>query len=92
MLNAARNLMVALAAGSLVMTPVAAQANTRAGDSPAFYTSAQVQPGLGRSADGEGIAASGDVIALLLVGLWITGIVVIIADLDDNDNQSPGAN
>ncbi len=95
MFKTARNVMAALAAGGLVLTPVAAQANTRAGDSKAFYTSSQVQPGLGRSAEGEGVVGeSGDIIALILVGLWATGIFVIVADIggDDNDNQSPGAN
>lgn len=95
MRKTAQKLLAALAVGSLVMTPVAAQANTRAGDSSSFYTSSQVQPGLGRSSDGEGIAGeSGDIIALILVGLWATGIIVIVADIgdDDNENQSPGAN
>lgn len=84
--------MAALAAAGLVFTPIAAQANTRAGDSGAIYSPSQVQPGIGRSAEGEGIGGGGDIIALILVGLWFTGIVVIAADLDDDDNQSPGAN
>ena len=90
----AQKLMTALAATSLLVAPVAAQANTRAGDSASFYTSAQVQPGVGRTAEGEGLANSGDIIGLLLAGLWLTGIIVIAADLDSdgNDNQSPGAN
>ncbi len=91
----AQKLLTALAAGSLVFTPVVAQANTRAGDSASLYTSAQVQPGLGRSAEGEGVVGeSGDIIALILVALWTAGIIVIVADVgdDDNENQSPGAN
>ncbi len=91
----AQKLMAAFAATGLLVAPVAAQANTRAGDSAAFYTSAQVQPGVGRSADGEGLGGEpGDIIGMLLAGLWLTGIIVIIIDLDDNDNdnQSPGAN
>ena len=91
----AQKILTTLATVGLVFTPVAAQANTRAGDSKAFYTSSQVQPGLGRSAEGEGVVGeSGDIIALILVGLWATGIFVIVADIgdDDNDNQSPGAN
>ena len=90
-----QNFLCVLAAAGLVLTPVAAQANTRAGDSASFYGGSQSQPGLGRGAEGESlVGGGGDIIALLLVGLWLSGIVVIVADIgdDDNDNQSPGAN
>lgn len=87
-----QKLMVTLASAGLVLSPVAAQANTRAGDSSTVYTASQVAPGLGRSAEGEGFGGDkGDLIAALLVGLWATGIIVILLDLDDDDNQSPGA-
>ncbi|WP_298470133.1 hypothetical protein [uncultured Erythrobacter sp.] len=95
MSKVAQKLMTALAATGLLLAPVAAQANTRAGDSSSLYTSAQVGPGAGRSADGEGLGGEpGDIIGILLAGLWLTGIIVIVVDLDDdgNDNQSPGAN
>ncbi len=90
----ARKLMAALTAGALVVAPTAAQANTRAGDSTSLYTSSQVQPGLGRTAEGENVGGTGDILALILVALWATGIFVIAADIgdDDNENQSPGAN
>lgn len=90
-----QKLTVALATAGMLLAPVAAQANTRAGDSGSFYTSAQVQPGVGRSAGGETLGGEpGDIIGILLAGLWLTGIIVIVADFDgdDNDNQSPGAN
>jgi len=90
----AKNLMASLAATGLLLAPVAAHANTRAGDNSSFYTSAQVQPGVGRSAEGEDLGGSGDIIGILLAGLWLTGIIVIVVNSDDdgNDNQSPGAN
>ncbi|MEM8725666.1 MAG: hypothetical protein AAGE86_09115 [Pseudomonadota bacterium] len=90
-----QKLTVALAATGLILAPVAAQANTRAGDSASIYTSAQVGPGAGRAAEGDGLGGEpGDIIGILLAGLWLTGIIVIVADFDgdNNDNQSPGAN
>ena len=91
-----------LAALGLALAPAAAQAKTRASDNQARYTPAQIQasqsqtaqsqPGQGRAAQGEKIASSGSFLAGLLVGLWVSGIIVIVADLDDDDNQSPGAN
>ncbi|MEO0872813.1 MAG: hypothetical protein AAFY19_12770, partial [Pseudomonadota bacterium] len=88
-----------LAAIGLALAPAAANAKTRASDSPALSTpaatqSAQSQPGKGRAAKGEKIAGGADFLAGFLVGLWAGGIIVIIADVGDNDNQnqSPGAN
>ena len=82
--------MTAAAAG-LVFAPIAAQANTRAGDSGAVYSiSTASQPGVGRSADGESLEGeSGLLLALLAAAAVIAGIIIII---EDEDNQSPGAN
>lgn len=98
MLKTVQKLMTALAATGLVLTPVAAHANTRAGDNAGFYTGSQSQPGLGRTAGGERVGGgAGEIIALILAGLWAAGIVVVAADVgddddDDDNNQSPGAN
>ncbi len=84
------------AVASLSLAPVAALANTRAGDSSTVYSSSLSQPGQGRSVEGEGLAGGGgDIIALILLGLWGSGILIVAADIDftgDADIQSPGAN
>lgn len=96
MLKTIQKMTTALAAAGLVLAPVAAQANTRAGDNASFYTASQSQPGLQSTTEGESIQGTGDIIALFLAGLWVTGIIIIAADVgddsDDDDNQSPGAN
>lgn len=86
---AARLAMTAAAAG-LAFAPIAAQANTRAGDSGNFYSASAVsQPGIGREADGEALEGTGGILIILLGAAAIAGIIIII---DDEDNQSPGAN
>lgn len=94
MLKKMQHLFVMLAAAGLAMTPIAAQANTRAGDSGTFYAGSQSQPGLSRSAEGEDFISTSAFLVSLVLGAYLTGIVVIVADLDgrDDDNQSPGAN
>lgn len=75
----------ACAAISLASLPIAAQANTRAGDSGAFYNVSA--PGLGRSSEGESFGgATAFIIALLSASLIIGGIVIA----SDTDGQSPG--
>ena len=73
---------------ALIASPIAAQANTRAGDSGAIYTASFAQPGSGRDADGESIASGSSFLIGLLVGLGASGLIAIIAD--DDDDQSPG--
>jgi hypothetical protein len=88
--------MAAIAAAGLVMTPIAAQANTRAGDSAKVYSVSNAQPGVGRATEGEGIVGAGvgigELFALFMVGMWVTGIVVVAADIEFSDNQTAGAN
>lgn len=83
-------LICAIAAGNLVFVPIAAQANTRAGDNSAIYTTPM--------AAGSGVAAStgaedendeNEFFVYLLAGSWVTGIIFIIFE---DDNQSPGGN
>ncbi len=84
--------LMTVAAASLTFAPIAAQANTRAGDNgPVFTGKAASQPGLARSAEGEDIIGSG-VLAAIIAALIAAGIIIIIDDDDDQspDDQSPG--
>lgn len=96
MLTKTRTLIAAIAAASLVTMPMAAQANTRAGDNGRVYTASSVQPGAGVAAEGEDIAggaAIGDIIAYVLVTIWFTGLGFVVADASsDSEKQSAGAN
>ena len=86
---------VTAAAASLAFAPIAAQANTRASDAAPVYTNTSAaQPGLGREAEGEGVAgAPGILIAVFAAAAVIGGVAVAAGeDSDDTDeNQSPGA-
>ncbi|MEM1196653.1 MAG: hypothetical protein AAGH57_11155 [Pseudomonadota bacterium] len=100
MMKAASKLTLASAAFGLALAPIAAQAKTRASSSAISYSapaasaptaSAQSAPGQGREASGEKLATGADFLAALLVALWASGIIVIVADDDDTgDRQSPG--
>ncbi len=90
MLKKTSQMIVALATAALAIVPVAAQANTRAGDSGAVYSAPVSQPGTARANDGETFAGGASVFALVLVALWLSGIVLIAVDEDDEDRQSPG--
>lgn len=82
-----------IAAAGLVFSPIAAQANTRAGDNGAIYSgSALSQPGLARGATGAALANNdAEDIAPIILGI-LGGALVIIAIIiiDDDDDQSPG--
>lgn len=80
-------MLAATAALGLVFAPVAAQANTRAGDSNSVYSTSA--PGVGRDDDGESLAgASSILLALLAAGLIVAGI--FFATDSDDEGQSPG--
>lgn len=81
-------IVLAAAAASMAMTPIAAQAGTRAGDSTAVY-SAAAAPGIGRSAEGESLAGGSDIIIALLAAAAIIAGLVLSSDSEDN-GQSPG--
>ena len=93
MKNMVSRVMAATAAAGLVFAPIAAQANTRAGDNTPVYTSNSTasQPGLAREAEGEEAGGKGSAIILLLfaAAAAIAGIAVI-ADDDSEEGQSPG--
>ena len=90
MFKTTTRLIVGAAAASMAFAPIAAQANTRAGDSAPVYSTSTAQPGLARSAEGEELRGTpGILIALLAAAAAIAGIVVM-ADNEDDD-ISPGA-
>ncbi len=93
MMKSMSRLMVTAAAAGMAFAPVAAQANTRAGDSAPVYTAqsseTSAQPGTNRNADGENIAGVPALIGALLAAAAAAGVIVIVAD-DDDDDQSPG--
>ncbi|MHA7820235.1 MAG: hypothetical protein ACX930_11365 [Erythrobacter sp.] len=81
--------LVSAAAVSMAFAPIAAQANTRAGDNAPVYSSETVsQPGLAREADGEEMRGGAGIILLILAAAAAIAGIVIIADGDDG--QSPG--
>ena len=87
--NIASRIAVTVAAASMAITPIAAQANTRAGDSAALYSQSTVaQPGTNRQAEGEELIGDGAWLLALLAALLATAGVIIA--IDDDDNQSPG--
>lgn len=88
MIKTASRIVFAAAAASMAMTPIAAQAGTRAGDTTAVYSAAAV-PGIGRSAEGESLAGGSDIIIALLAAAAIIAGLVLASDSDDN-GQSPG--
>lgn len=86
MMKMTSRLMFATAAAGLAFAPVAAQANTRAGDSGVVYSAPVSDPGAGRSAEGEEVIGSG-FLAAILAAIAAAGVIIII---DDDDDQSPG--
>lgn len=90
MIKMTSRLMVATAAASMAFAPIAAQANTRAGDNaPVYSAETTAQPGTARDAEGENLrGTTGIVITLFAAAAAIAGIVAV-ADNED-DGQSPG--
>lgn len=87
MMKTANRMLLAAAAASMAFMPIAAQANTRAGDGGSVYNVSA--PGLGRSADGESVeGGTAIILALLAAGLIIGGI--IFATDSEDEGQSPG--
>lgn len=90
MMKFASRLAMTAAAASMAFAPIAAQANTRAGDSGTIYSATALsQPGVGREADGETLEGTSGILIILFAAAVAAGIIIII---DDEDNQSPGAN
>ena len=93
-------LAAATAAASLALSPIAAHANTRAGDMATIYSPhGDAASGLYLGGNHEDDDDDDDRRGLLLVALFglaaIFGMVAVIGDDDDQSppgNQSPGAN
>jgi hypothetical protein len=88
MIKTATRLMMAAAAASMAVMPIAAQANTRAGDSGAVYRVAAA-PGLARTAEGESARSGSSIILALFAAAAIIGGIILATTSDDNC-QSPG--
>ncbi len=88
MIKTATRFAMAAAAASMAVMPIAAQANTRAGDSGSVY-SVSAEPGMGRAAEGESAKGGFGI----LLGLFATAAIIggiIFASSSDDDGQSPG--
>jgi hypothetical protein len=94
MFKTASRLLMTAAAASLAFAPIAAQANTRAGDNSRVYTSdSSAQPGLERDAEGEGLVGLPGLLAAILGVAAVAITVVIVEEIDDDDGDgdaSPG--
>lgn len=88
MMKTVTRIAMAAAAASMALMPIAAQANTRAGDSASVY-SVSAAPGVGRAAEGEGARSGLSIVLALLAGAAIIG-GIILASSSDDDGQSPG--
>jgi hypothetical protein len=87
MMKTASRMMMAAAAATMAIAPVAAQANTRAGDSGSVYSVSA--PGLGRSDKGESLTSGASIIlGLLGFAAFVAG--VYLATESDDKGQSPG--
>lgn len=94
MFKATSKVIMTAAAAGLALAPITAQANTRAADSaPLYTTSSAAQPGLGRSAEGEGVKGVPGIVIGIFAAAAVVGAVVIASSEDDDDTdetQSPG--
>ena len=81
--------LVTAAAATMAFAPIAAQANTRAGDNAPVYTNTVAQPGTARDAEGENIKGTPGILLLLFAAAAAIGGIIVIADSGD-DGQSPG--
>ena len=88
MMKTASRMMMAAAAASMALAPVAVQANTRASDGDVVYTTSNAKPGLARSAEGEELASGIKVVIALLAAALVGAGIYFITDSDPA--QSPG--
>lgn len=88
-MNVLSRTMLAAAAASMTVLPVAAEAGTRAGDSGTTY--AISAPGKGRVAKGENfLFGLGFLLSFVVVGGVVVSVVVTAVAISNN-NRTPGA-
>ena len=95
MIKPISKVLLALSTASLTLSPIAAQAGTRASDTSTVYSAPASQPGMERNAEGErfeGLNAF-HIFLFFYVAAWTTGFLIEVTDDDDEDDifQSPGA-
>ncbi|MEM1050675.1 MAG: hypothetical protein AAGI28_01135 [Pseudomonadota bacterium] len=91
MLKVTSKVVTTVAVAGLAFAPIAAQANTRAGDQAPLYTgSTASQPGLGRSTEGQSLEGAPAILIALFAAAAIIGAIVVAASEDTDDTQSPG--
>lgn len=79
-------LALSAAAATMAFAPIAAQANTRAGDNGAIYASTAIAPPILDEEDDDDDG----------IGAWIfgllgaVGVMLVLVSIDDSDDQSPG--
>lgn len=81
-------MMLAVAASSLAIAPVAAQAGTRASEGSSLGSVSA--PGQGRNAKGESVKAGASAIVLGLLGGGLIIFGIISASRSKDKGQSPG--
>lgn len=90
-MNVVSRIMLAAAAASMTVLPVAAQAGTRAGDNGATYSVSSVSaPGKGRAAKGEGLFGLGFGASFFVV-IGLTGLLILTVVVVNNNSRTPGA-
>jgi hypothetical protein len=93
MKNTFSRLALATAALGMALSPVAAHANTRAGDAGVIYAAQSGSTSdpwiVGDDDEGGFWLDSRGILAIVLGAFAIAGMVVVVSD---GDNQSPGAN
>lgn len=93
LIKSASRITLLTAAAGMAFAPIAAQADTRAGDNaPVYATQGTAQPGADRDDDGEGIVGIPTLFAALFAAAVAAGTIVVIDDAGDEDDldQSPG--
>lgn len=82
MRRAFQRLTLTAAAATMALSPIAAQANTRAGDNSAAYSNIPVYSVFEDEEKGIG--------AWIYALLGVVGVVAVLVSIDDSDDQSPG--
>ncbi len=88
MMNIGTKAALLVASIGLAVAPVAASANTRAGDAGVSKVAASA-PGLGRAANGSKASGESIGIALAAIAAVVGGIIILASDGDGDDTVRP---